>query len=73
MSIRHMLRHLYFENCLNKRTNINKLKERTFAWLENFRRLCRNYEETTESANEMLMVAAVVITLRKLTSVNNRF
>ena len=47
--------------------------ERTFAWLENFRRLCRNYEETTESSNEMLMVAAVVITLRKLTSVNNRF
>lgn len=36
--------------------------ERTFAWLENFRRLCRNYEVTTESANEMLMVAAVVIT-----------
>ncbi len=47
--------------------------ERTFAWLENFRKLCRNYEETTESVNEMLMVAAVVITLRKLTSVNNRF
>lgn len=47
--------------------------ERTFAWLDNFRRLCRNYEETTESANEMLMVAAVVISLRKLTSVNNHF
>lgn len=47
--------------------------ERTFAWLDNFRRLCRNYEETTDSANEMLMVAAVVITLRKLTSLNNRF
>lgn len=47
--------------------------ERTFAWLENFRRLCRNYEVTTEFANEMLMVAAVVITLRKLASVNNRF
>ena len=47
--------------------------ERTFAWLENFRRLWRNYEETTESANEMLMVAAAVITLRKLTSVNNHF
>ncbi len=29
--------------------------------------------ETTDSANEMLMVAAVVITLRKLTSVNNIF
>ena len=47
--------------------------ERTFAWLENFRRLCRNYEETTTSANEMLIVAAVVITLRKLTSINNYF
>ena len=47
--------------------------ERTFAWLDNFRRLCRNYEETTASANEMLMVAAVVLTLRKLTSVNNNF
>ncbi|WP_289299968.1 transposase, partial [Duncaniella muris] len=30
--------------------------ERTFAWLENFRRLCRNCEETTESANEMLLL-----------------
>ena len=47
--------------------------ERTFAWLENFRRLCQNYEETTQSANEMLMVAAVIITLRKLTSVNKHF
>lgn len=47
--------------------------ERTFAWLDNFRRLCRNYEETTASANEMLMIAAVVITLRKLTSVNIHF
>ena len=47
--------------------------ERTFAWFDNFRRLCRNYEETTESANEMLMVAAVVLSLRKLTTVNNHF
>ena len=47
--------------------------ERTFAWLDNFRRLCRNYEETTTSANEMLMVAAVVLSLRKLTSVNKHF
>lgn len=47
--------------------------ERTFAWLDNFRRLCRNYEETTASANEMLMIAAVVITLRKLTSINNHY
>lgn len=47
--------------------------ERIFAWLDNFRRLCRNYEETTASANEMLMVAAVVLSLRKLTSVNNHF
>ena len=47
--------------------------ERPFAWLDNFRRLCRNYEETTASVNEMLMVAAVVLSLRKLTSVNNHF
>ena len=47
--------------------------ERTFAWPDNFRRLCRKYEETTASANEMLMVAAVVLSLRKLTSVNNHF
>lgn len=47
--------------------------ERTFAWLDNFRRLCRNYEETTSSANEMLMIAAVIISLRKLTSVNNHY
>ena len=47
--------------------------ERTFAWLDNFRRLCRNYEETTAPANAMLMVAAVVLSLRKLTSVNNHF
>lgn len=47
--------------------------ERTFAWLDNFRRLCRNYEETTTSANEMLMVAAVIISLRKLTSINNHY
>lgn len=47
--------------------------ERTFAWLDNFRRLCRNYEETTDSANEMLMVAAVILSLRKLTSINNHY
>lgn len=47
--------------------------ERTFVWLENFRRLCRDYKETIESANEMLTVAAGVITLRKFTSVNNHF
>lgn len=47
--------------------------ERTFAWLDNFRRLCRNYEETTSSANEMLMVAAVILSLRKLTSINNHY
>lgn len=28
--------------------------ERTFAWLDNFRRLCRNYEETTASAMRCL-------------------
>ncbi len=72
------LRDTFFMSLFEKSKNLVPAKkrwvvERTFAWLENFRRLCRNYEETTESANEMLMVAAVVISLRKLTSVNNRF
>lgn len=44
-----------------------------FAWLDNFRWLCGNYKETTASANEMLMIAAVVITLRKLTSIYNHY
>ena len=33
--------------------------ERTFAWLDGFRRLTRNYEQTNESAEEMIDFATV--------------
>lgn len=42
--------------------------ERTFAWLSNFRRLAKDYEKTLHMAKAMLLMSAVVITLRKLTT-----
>lgn len=47
--------------------------ERTIALLDDFRRLCRNYENPIAVANEMLMVAAVILSLRKRTSIKNYF
>jgi putative transposase len=40
--------------------------ERTFAWLTNFRRLAKDYEKTVLMSKAMLLMAALVITLRKL-------
>lgn len=42
--------------------------ERTFAWLQNFRRLAKDYEKTLHMAIAMLLTCAIVITLRKLTN-----
>lgn len=44
--------------------------ERTFAWLESFRRLCRDYEETTQAAEEMVEIASLVLVLGKLHKLN---
>lgn len=44
--------------------------ERTFAWLENARRLCRDYEELPEHHESMIYLAMIRLMLRKLT--NNR-
>jgi len=33
--------------------------ERTFAWFDNDRRLCRNYELTFDAAEEMIKIAAI--------------
>lgn len=33
--------------------------ERTFAWLDGFRRLTRNYEQTEDSAEEMIDFATI--------------
>lgn len=41
--------------------------ERTFAWLENARRLCRDYEELPEHHESMIYVAMIRLMLRKLT------
>lgn len=40
--------------------------ERTFAWLDGFRRLTRNYEETDESAEEMIDFATIKLMLRHI-------
>ena len=41
--------------------------ERTFAWLENARRLCRDYEELPEHPESMIYIAMIRLMLRKLT------
>jgi hypothetical protein len=40
--------------------------ERTFAWLQNFRRLAKDYEKTLHMAKAMILMGAIVISLRKL-------
>lgn len=47
--------------------------ERTFAWLDNFRRLTRNYEESPQSARNMLIVAAIILMLKHLPNINFHF
>jgi transposase len=40
--------------------------ERTFAWLDEFRRLTRNYEQTDESAEEMIDFATVKLLINHI-------
>jgi transposase len=40
--------------------------ERTFAWPSKFRRLAKDYEKTLHMAKAMIIMSAIVITLRKL-------
>ncbi|MDD4515019.1 transposase, partial [Massilibacteroides sp.] len=40
--------------------------ESTFSWFDNDRRLCRNYELTFDSAEEMVKIAAIKLLLRKI-------
>ena len=39
-------------------------KERTNSWLENYRRLCRNYERYLSSARAMTFLATILFMLR---------
>ncbi|NDW11268.1 IS5 family transposase [Dysgonomonas sp. 520] len=40
--------------------------ERTFAWFDYNRRLCRNYETTFDSAEEMVKIASIKLLLNKI-------
>ena len=40
--------------------------ERTFAWFDNDRRLCRNYELLFESSENMVKLAAIKLLLNKI-------
>ena len=40
--------------------------ERTFAWLDGFRRLTRNYEQTDESAEEMIDFATIKLLINHI-------
>jgi len=40
--------------------------ERSFSWFDNDRRLCRNYETTFDSAEEMVKIAAIKLLLNKI-------
>ena len=42
--------------------------ERTFAWLGNYRRLSKDYEECTQSSEGMIYLASIHITLKYLTA-----
>ena len=38
--------------------------ERTFSWFDKYKRLCRNYEFTFDSAEEMSKLAAIRMLLK---------
>ena len=40
--------------------------ERSISWLDNFRRLCRNYEDTLEVARQMVIIAGMAMLLNRL-------
>jgi transposase len=40
--------------------------ERTFAWWDNDRRLCRNYELLMETAETMVKLSAIKLLLNKI-------
>lgn len=42
-----------------------RIVKSTFSWIDNNRRLCRNYELTFDSAEEMVKIAAIKITIEE--------
>lgn len=46
---------------------IRWIVERTFAWLNNFRRLSKDYEHTNDSRKAFVLVAHIRLTLARVT------
>lgn len=44
--------------------------ERSIAWLDNFRRLSRNFEDTLESARQMVIISGIAMLLHRLPHIN---
>lgn len=42
------------------------VSERTFGWFNFFRRLCKDYEHTTKSAETMILLANCAIILNRI-------
>ena len=42
------------------------MAERTFSWLDNYKKLCRNYELTFDSAEKMVKIASIRMVLNKI-------
>lgn len=49
-----------------KPTGKRWIVERTFSWFDNYRRLCRNYEVTFDSVEEMIKIASIRMLLNKI-------
>ena len=43
--------------------------ERTFSWLENFRRLAKDYEYTVSSSTAMVLLAFIALALNNISSI----
>lgn len=48
------------------------LVERTFAWMNNYRRLSKDYERTVASSESMIYLASIRLMLRRLTSMQHQ-
>nr|WP_243462568.1 transposase [Bacteroides stercorirosoris] len=53
-------------------TPLRWIVERTFSWIENYRRMTTDYEYKTESAEAMLQITFCPIMLKKTFEINSK-